>query len=45
MNFAMLVLHILPLRHAVPTDLASVHALVGDEGLGLVLEPVGLWKR
>jgi hypothetical protein len=24
------------------TDLASVHALVGDEGLGVVLEPVGV---
>jgi hypothetical protein len=27
---------------SVLTDLASVHALVGDEGLGVVLEPVWL---
>jgi hypothetical protein len=27
---------------SVPTDLASVHALVGDEGLGVVLESVRL---
>jgi len=32
-------------RHTVQTDLASVHALVGDEGLGVVLEPVWLEFR
>jgi hypothetical protein len=31
-----------PANSFVQTDLASVHALVSDEGLGLVLEPVGL---
>jgi hypothetical protein len=31
---------LLLVRHSALTDLASVHALVGDEGLGVVLEPV-----
>jgi hypothetical protein len=39
MNFVF-VSPVLLVRHIVPTDLASVHALVGDEGLGVVLEPV-----
>jgi hypothetical protein len=43
MNWWLLV-HVPPcVRHLVQTDLASVHALVGDEGLGVVLEPV--WLR
>jgi hypothetical protein len=29
-----------PAAQNVPTNLASVHALVGDEGLGVVLELV-----
>jgi hypothetical protein len=31
-----------PFLLCVSTNLASVHALVGDEGLGVVLEPVWL---
>lgn len=30
------------MHNIIPTDLAGVHALVGDEGLGIVLEPVWL---
>jgi hypothetical protein len=40
MNFA--VLEMIPSLAAqeIPTDLASIHALVGDEGLGVLLELV-----
>jgi hypothetical protein len=31
---------VVPVLRSVLTDLASVHALVGDEGLGVVLESV-----
>jgi hypothetical protein len=42
MNFAMLDVIPFPAAQNAPTNLASVHALVGDEGLGVVLELVGI---
>ena len=42
MNFALSVQIVLLLSVVFPTNLASVHALVGDESLSVVLEPVGL---
>jgi hypothetical protein len=40
MNFAMLDAVPFPTAQNCPTNLASVHALVGNEGLGVVLELV-----
>ena len=42
MNFAMLDAVPFPAAQKCPTNLASVHALVGNEGLGVVLELVGV---
>jgi len=42
MNCAMLDLVPFPAAQNAPTNLAGVHALVGDEGLGVVLELVGV---
>ena len=44
MNFAMLDVIPFPAAQNAPTNLASVHALVGDEGLDVVLVPVWLQK-
>ena len=42
MNLAMLDIIPVVAAQGISTDLASVHALVGDEGLGVLLELVGV---